>query len=109
MRITLGRNSGESPGIPYVMEIWPSNHYSPIHSHADSNAVIRVLHGSIHVSLFPFLGEGTDIEPFAEADFDKDEITWLSPQLNQIHQLRNNTDDVCITIQCYMYMFYFTL
>jgi hypothetical protein len=103
LRITLGRNSGESPGIPYVMEIWPSSHYSPVHSHADSNAVIRVLHGSIHVSLFPFLGEGTDIQPFTEADFEKDDITWLSPELNQIHQLRNNTDEVCITIQCYMY------
>jgi hypothetical protein len=100
LRITLGRNSGESPGIPYVMEIWPSNNYSPIHSHADSNAVIRVLHGSINVTLFPFLGEGT---AFAVADFDKDDITWLSPELNQIHQLRNNTSDVCITIQCYMY------
>jgi hypothetical protein len=100
LRITLGRNSGESPGIPYVMEIWPSNHYSPIHSHADSNAVIRVLHGSINVTLFPFLGA---TEPFGNADFDKDDITWLSPELNQIHQLRNNTGDVCITIQCYMY------
>jgi len=56
LRITLGRNSGESPGIPYVMEIWTSNNYSPIHSHADSNAIIRVLHGSINVTLFPFLG-----------------------------------------------------
>jgi hypothetical protein len=100
LRITLGRNSGESPGIPYVMEIWPSNHYSPIHSHADSNAVIRVLHGSINVTLFPFLGA---TESFSKADFEKDDITWLSPDLNQIHQLRNNTDDVCITIQCYMY------
>jgi len=100
LRITLGRNSGESPGIPYVMEIWPSNHYSPIHSHADSNAVIRVLHGSINVTLFPFLGA---TEPFGNADFDKDDITWLSPELNQIHQLKNNTGDVCITIQCYMY------
>jgi hypothetical protein len=100
LRITLGRNSGESPGIPYVMEIWPSNNYSPIHSHADSNAVIRVLHGSINVTLFPFLGEG---DAFAVADFEKDDITWLSPELNQIHQLRNNTGDVCITIQCYMY------
>ena len=103
LRITLGRNSGESPGIPYVMEIWPSNNYSPIHSHADSNAVIRVLHGSINVTLFPFLGEGENIEPFSTADFEKDDITWLSPELNQIHQLRNNRDDVCITIQCYMY------
>jgi hypothetical protein len=59
------------------MEIWTSNNYSPIHSHADSNAVIRVLHGSINVTLFPFLGA---IEPFAEADFEKDDFTWLSPE-----------------------------
>ena len=104
LRITLGRNSGESPGIPYVMEIWPSNHYSPIHSHANSNAVIRVLHGSINVTLFPFLSEEKNIDSFGEANFDKDDITWISPELNQIHQLKNiNQKQTCITIQCYMY------
>jgi hypothetical protein len=80
LRITLGRNNGESPGVPYVMEIWPSGHYSPIHNHAGANAIIRVLHGSIHVKLFPFLcAEKDGILPFAEADFEKDEITWISP------------------------------
>lgn len=104
LRITLGRNSGESPGIPYVMEIWPSNHYSPIHSHANSNAIIRVLHGSINVSLFPFLSEGQIIDSFGEANFEKDDVTWLSPELNQIHRLKNiNQKETCITIQCYMY------
>jgi hypothetical protein len=33
LRITLGQNNGESPGIPYVMEIWPVGHYSPLHNH----------------------------------------------------------------------------
>ena len=63
LRITLGQNSGESPGIPYVLEIWPSEHYSPIHSHAATDAIIRVLHGEINVKLFPFLSK-KDIEPF---------------------------------------------
>jgi hypothetical protein len=101
LRITLGENSGESPGVPYVMEVWPAGHYSPIHSHSSANAIIRVLHGSIHVSLYPFLSAG--IEPFAEVDFKKDTITWISPTLNQTHQLKNITDSVCVTIQCYMY------
>ena len=36
--------------------------------------------------------------------FYKDDITWISPTLNQIHQLKNtNTENTCITIQCYMY------
>jgi hypothetical protein len=106
LRITLGKNNGESPGIPYVMEIWPVGHYSPIHNHAGAEAIIRVLHGSIHVTLFPYLcAEKDSVAPFAAADFKKDEITWISPTLNQTHQLHNlpTNKDTCITIQCYMY------
>lgn len=104
LRITLGQNNGESPGIPYVMEIWPVGHYSPIHNHGDSSAIIRVLNGSINVSLFPYLSSDT-VTPFAIADFKKDDITWISPTLNQVHQLKNleKNKDTCITIQCYMY------
>jgi hypothetical protein len=106
LRITLGQNNGESPGIPYVMEIWPVGHYSPIHNHAGGEAVIRVLHGSIHVKLFPFLCASIDgVDPFAEVEFHKGDITWISPTLNQTHQLQNleGNKDTCITIQCYMY------
>jgi hypothetical protein len=106
LRITLGQNNGESPGIPYVMEIWPVGHYSPIHSHSSANAVIRVLHGSINVSLFPFLcATKSGVPPFAKANFEKGDITWISNTLNQVHQLRNlpTNQDTCITIQCYMY------
>ena len=103
LRITLGQNNGESPGIPYVMEIWPVGHYSPIHNHAGAEAIIRVLHGSINVSLYPFLCN-EEIK-FAEANFEKGDITWISPTLNQTHKLRNldHNTDTCITIQCYMY------
>lgn len=101
LRITLGENNGESPGVPYVMEIWPPEHFSPIHDHGGSSAVIRVLSGSINVGLFPFLGAS---ESFAEEDFKKEDVTWISPALNQVHQLRNmSIRDTCITIQCYMY------
>ena len=101
LRITLGQNSGESPGVPYVMEIWPAGHFSPVHSHSEANAVIRVLHGGIHVSLYPFLSAA--VKPCAQADFKEGEITWLNAYMNQTHQLKNITNDVCVTIQCYMY------
>ena len=101
LRITLGENNGESPGIPYVMEIWPPGHFSPIHNHGGSSAVIRVLSGAINASLFPFLGAP---EAFATSLFKKEDVTWISPALNQVHQLKNlSTKDTCITIQCYMY------
>jgi hypothetical protein len=102
LRITLGQNNGESPGIPYVMEIWPVGHYSPVHNHGGANAVIRVLHGSINVSLFPFLcADGVD--PFATTGFNKGDITWISSTLNTVHQLKNLGQDTCVTIQCYLY------
>jgi hypothetical protein len=104
LRITLGQNNGESPGIPYVMEIWPVGHYSPIHSHSGANAIIRVLNGSINVSQFPYLS-GSGVKPFAVNNYEKDQITWISPTLNQTHQLLNleTSKKTCITIQCYMY------
>jgi hypothetical protein len=103
LRITLNQNNGESPGIPYVMEIWPVGHYSPVHNHGNANAIIRVLHGSINVSLFPYLSTG--VGPFDVVDFVKNDVTWISPTLNQIHQLKNlpSNTSACITIQCYMY------
>ncbi|HEX8126110.1 MAG TPA: cysteine dioxygenase family protein [Allosphingosinicella sp.] len=103
LRITLGTNQGESPGIPFVMEIWPSGNYSPIHNHGGSDAVIRVLHGEITVSLFAFLAP-EETNPFAVKTFVKEDVTWISPRLNQVHQLKNNNmDEPCITIQCYLY------
>ena len=104
LRITLGENNGESPGIPYVMEIWPVGHYSPIHSHANGNAIIRVLNGEINVTLFPFLCPD-GVAPFGSATFKKGDITWITPTLNQTHQLKNMEKNTytCITIQCYMY------
>ena len=104
LRITLGVNQGDSPGIPNVMEIWPPGHHSPIHNHGDANAIIRVLHGEIQVDLYAMLSlEHTT--PFATKNFVKDQVTWLSPGLNQIHKLTNPNSDgsTCITIQSYMY------
>lgn len=101
LRITLGTNNGESPGVPYVMEIWPSGHFSPIHSHAGAEAVIRVLKGSIHVNLFPFLSP--EAPSFGSADFVEGDVMWISPTLNQTHKLVNTSNNTCVTIQCYMY------
>jgi hypothetical protein len=103
LRITMGQNSGESPGSPYVMEIWPMGHYSPVHSHAGANAIIRVLYGNIHVRLFPYLS--ATVESFGSANFKTGDITWVNTTLNQTHQLINpkSNNKTCVTIQCYMY------
>ena len=47
IRISVGQAQGTSPGCPLVMEIWPPGHSSPIHSHASTHGVVKVLHGCI--------------------------------------------------------------
>ncbi|SHO54341.1 cysteine dioxygenase [Vibrio quintilis] len=105
LRITLGENYGNSPGIPFVMEIWPIGHQSPIHNHGDANAIIRVLSGAITVNLYSMLSSvKTNQTPFKTATFTQEDVTWISPGMNQIHQLTNEQkDQACITIQCYQY------
>ena len=106
LRITMGVNNGDSPGQMLVMEIWPKGgHYSPVHSHANCEAIIRVLHGSINVTLYPYLcGQKEEIKPFAVKDFHEGDVTWISPTLNQVHKLKNiSNETTCITIQCYEY------
>ncbi len=35
--------------------------------------------------------------------FKTGDVIWISPALNQVHQLQNINKATCITIQCYMY------
>ena len=47
----MARARGTSPGEPFVLEIWPPGHYSPIHDHGLAYGVTRMLHGSLHCTL----------------------------------------------------------
>ena len=103
LRITLGQNQGDSPGVSFVMEIWPVGHYSPIHNHGGAEAVIKVLHGAINVDLYRMLSPFHQ-KPFATAVFEKGDVAWISSRLNQVHKLVNRGNrEPCITIQCYLY------
>jgi len=102
LRITLGGNQGNSPGQPYVMELWPSHNGSPIHNHGKANAVIKVLHGSLTVNWYAGLAPGQQ-QPWGNTIVSKDDVTFLTPQYYQIHRLFNHTDTFAATIQCYRY------
>jgi hypothetical protein len=52
LRMTLGASSGQSPGNPYVLELWPFGNKSPIHNHGNAYAIIKVLHGGLPVKGF---------------------------------------------------------
>lgn len=103
LRVTLGRTRGDSPGVPYVLEIWPFGNYSPKHNHGNAHAVIRVMHGSLNVKIFnkPL---DRDLKPLKVITISKGDVTWISPNWYQTHQLVNDVSgDYCATIQCYKY------
>lgn len=104
LRITIGPNQGDSPGSPYVLEIWPGQHYSPIHDHGEACAVIKVLHGDIWVELYPELNPSVT-DYFTEAVFHQGDVTYLTPEYYQVHKLvnRNPPGNMTATIQCYRY------
>jgi hypothetical protein len=101
LRITLGYNLGDSPGIPYVLEIWPGGHYSPVHDHGNACAVIKVLHGSINCSWYDSLRR--DSIKIGAGNLRTGDVTWIGDNNYQIHKLHNTTPSVCCTIQCYRY------
>lgn len=109
LRVTLGESRGESPGIPYVLEIWPSKHGSPIHNHGNAFAVIKVLFGGLTIRVYnkhmkqfnP--KESGDKYILSKFDVQAGDVTWISPNWYQTHKLWNGTDDFCATIQCYQY------
>ncbi|KIJ51964.1 hypothetical protein M422DRAFT_223367 [Sphaerobolus stellatus SS14] len=103
LRITIGPPLGNSPGIPYVLEIWPAQHQSPIHDHGDACAIIKVLHGSIMAYYFESLKNPLSIGQGAKLK--KGDVTWISSDNYQVHQLRNESMEgkVCCTIQSYQY------
>eukprot|EP01132_Coremiostelium_polycephalum_P008490 gene8490-10435_t len=103
LRVTLGLDMGYSPGVPFVLEIWPSGHESPIHQHSDAYAVIKVLSGEIHCQYFSDLRPEV-LTPYMECNFTQNQITYLTPYIYQTHRLQNRkTDSFCATIQCYKY------
>ncbi|XP_021364304.1 uncharacterized protein LOC110457384 [Mizuhopecten yessoensis] len=103
LRVTLGHSLGNSPGIPYVLEIWPSGHYSPIHNHGNANAVIKILFGEINISIYNKQTTEPDAVPMKTFNAYPGDVTWINRNWFQTHKLWNNTTDFCAPIQCYNY------
>ncbi|CAF1270002.1 unnamed protein product [Adineta steineri] len=105
LRLTVGEQIGNAPGHNYVIEVWPPGHHSPIHNHSNAYAIIRVLSGEILARLYPALTLNVNQYKPIEQICHEGRVTWLSPNLNQTHQLKHVDlyGKPCITIQCYMY------
>ena len=105
LRVTLGSNRGYSPGIPFVLEIWPAGSESPIHNHGNAYAIIKVLHGAIKVTIYNKTWNTVKTQQQLSSFTAKQgDVTWISPNWFQTHKLTNESQQLyCATIQCYKY------
>ncbi|KAK9805001.1 hypothetical protein WJX73_010927 [Symbiochloris irregularis] len=103
IRVGVSRCRGLSPGEPFVLEIWPSGHFSPVHNHGLAFGVTRVLHGSITVRVFNKHLHREKPQQLQQHCLQEGQLTWFSPNWYQTHQLDNQTDDFCCTLNGFQY------
>jgi len=72
-------------GSPVVLEIWPGQHYSPIHSHGSTVGIIYCLTGQIDVMLYGSLR--WDAEKVALLTLSPGQCAWLSDTQFPVHKV----------------------
>lgn len=72
-------------GSPVVLEIWPGQHYSPIHSHGTTTGIIYCLTGEIEVMLYGSLD--WDAEKVGLLTLSPGQCAWLTDTQFPVHKV----------------------
>jgi hypothetical protein len=72
-------------GSPVVLEIWPGQHFSPIHSHGSTTGIIYCLTGQIDVMLYGSLD--WDAEKVALLTVSPGQCAWLTESQFPVHKV----------------------
>jgi hypothetical protein len=103
-------------GSPVVLEIWPAQHYSPIHSHGGATGIIYCLTGQIDVMTYGELR--WDAEKLGLVTLTPGQCAWLAGDQFGVHKvycpmdggsktvdldnLLNETSDYAATLHVYL-------
>lgn len=72
-------------GSPVVLEIWPAQHYSPMHSHGDTTGIIYCLSGQIDV--MAYAGLDWDAEKVGLLTITPGQCAWLDGERFAVHKV----------------------
>jgi len=72
-------------GSPIVLELWPAQHYSPMHSHGDTTGIIYSLSGQIDVMLYDRLD--WDAEKVGLLTLTPGQCAWLDGTRFAVHKV----------------------
>jgi hypothetical protein len=112
---TAAQHHGDA-GSPVVLEIWPAQHYSPIHSHGGTTGIIYCLAGQIDVMVYGELS--WDADKLGLLTLTPGQCAWLAGDQFAVHKvycpmdggskavgpdnLLNETDDYAATFHVYL-------
>ncbi|MFF3272512.1 hypothetical protein ACFYWU_16525 [Streptomyces chrestomyceticus] len=104
---------GADYGSPVVLEIWPAQHYSPMHSHGDTTGIVYCLTGRLDVMSYATLD--WNAEKRGLATLSPGMCAWLSKEHFAVHKvycpldggprptpLLNDTDDFAASFHVYL-------
>lgn len=106
IRIPFGVNYGNQPGQPFVLEIWPKGHFSPVHNHGNTVAIIKILSGTLVSEWYNPLAEvfNETPKPVKTGYLVPGDITWMTSNYYQTHKLLNlNSTRSAVSVQAYAY------
>ncbi|MFE9651361.1 hypothetical protein ACFYO0_46290 [Streptomyces sp. NPDC006365] len=72
-------------GSPVVLEIWPAQHYSPIHSHGDTTGIVFCLAGQLDVMLYDHLA--WNATKLGLITLTPGQCAWLSKDTYAVHRV----------------------
>ncbi|SEM24705.1 hypothetical protein [Halomonas caseinilytica] len=72
-------------GSPVVLEIWPAQHYSPIHSHGETTGIVFCLAGQLDVMLYDSLD--WNAKKLGLTTLNPGQCAWLSKDTYPVHRV----------------------
>ncbi|MES9540689.1 MULTISPECIES: hypothetical protein [unclassified Actinomadura] len=72
-------------GSPVVLEIWPAQHYSPIHSHGHTSGIVFCLAGQLDVMLYDDLD--WDATKLGLVTLTPGQCAWLTKETYAVHRV----------------------
>lgn len=85
IRVDCTNGSPHLYGSPVVLEIWPGQHFSPIHSHGKTTGIIYCLTGQLEVMLYDHLN--WEAKKLGLLTLKQGDCAWLNEQHFPVHKV----------------------
>lgn len=80
---------------------WTPNKESPIHDHADSHCIMKVLKGSLRETRFDWPDDvgKSPLKMKETTTFHENDVTYMSDKLG-LHRISNDENEVAVSLHC---------